>query len=149
MNTDILLNEVGVPYGWGHKGYNASGVPVKEHNGKLVEALYYGYDCSGFAAWVGEHLRSEPLRATWDAKRMEKELPEVRREDVRPFDLAVYPGHVMVVLAVSHAGRVVVIGASGGNFEVTTKEYAERVGAMVKVINRPDYRPDFIGFRRW
>ena len=98
------------------------------------------FDCSGVVAYCLLHAAGLDWRKTWWADRMREKLPPTVTP--APGDLALYPGHVMLVWG---DGRV--FGACGGDSTTTSIERALKRAARVRFRRTVDYRPDFLGYR--
>lgn len=138
-SSSVLLEAVGVPYSYGG-GYPGATWPT----GSRGVGGGVGWDCSGFAQAGLVQLG----QLSTDAEdRTAQGLADTGRsaDGSREGDLAFYGkswskvSHVMLSL-----GNGQVIGASGG----TTSTNADDSGAYVKVFNTPQYRGDFLGWKR-
>ena len=137
----------GRPYVWGAKG------PEQ-------------FDCSGFVTYLIHRMGGYDWRQTHNAAALWRDCESIPEADlhldditkgaplwpcpgVDAGDLAFYgpegePDHVMLVW-----GDGQVLGASGGNHHTTSPEIAAQLGACVRFRPRVDYRPDFLGYRRF
>lgn len=124
--VQACLDKLSAPYTWGA-------------HGPLV------FDCSGLVTWALVSLGGKDFRQTHNAQRLCDTL--LRAESPKPGDLAFYGfdrehvSHVMVLLANGE-----VVGACGGNRDVTSAEIAKARGARVRIRSNHLYRPDFLGF---
>lgn len=122
-------DQMGKPYVWGAKG------PEE-------------FDCSGLVTWALYDLGICDWRNDHNAQTLYGCLPHT--DTPRPGDLAFYGtgrtgiSHVMVVWGGGPDGSV--IGASGGNHDVTSVEIAQKKGARVQIKHSAHYRPDFVGY---
>ncbi len=118
-----------------------------------------GVDCKGwvFLAWVrrGIYAATGPnRRATADyttkagvVRSIANICDPVPVGKQRPYDVAIYPGHVMLVYGVPNAengGHSPVIGASGG----TSATKGDNPAAHVKLFESATYRHDFVCYGR-
>ena len=116
--VNLALKLVGTPYIWGGSSPRV------------------GFDCSGFVVWVYQVFDLLPSGdwtadglAAWFTHRSQQP-----HQHPQPGDMVFYGRvareltHVMLAL-----GGGLVVGASGGDHLCTTREEAQRRGAMVKV----------------
>lgn len=134
-----LLEAEGVPYSWAAGGPSASWPGGgKGKNGGV------GWDCSGFAQGALVRLGLLSPTAT-DRSAAGLYAASSPADGSQVGDLAFYGSssssvsHVMVGM-----GDGQVIGASGGG----SKTNADDPNARVKVFSSPNYRSDFLGWRR-
>lgn len=127
---ELAKEQLGKPYVW-----NADGPDT--------------FDCSGLVCWLLKELFVSNWGATHNCQKLWDEL--VPTKNPKPGDLAFYGlrgkhavkcSHVMI-----HVGDGRVIGACGGNRDVTSVQAAIAKGARVQFKTSKDYRPDFIGYR--
>ena len=108
------------------------------------------FDCSGFVLYGVTLFGAPNLSKTWNCDRMWKSnWARLELGQVEPGDLAFYgmPSHATHVMV--WAGDGSVIGASGGGSNTTTPQVARIQNAFVKRKPVHNYRPDFLGFRRF
>lgn len=109
------------------------------------------FDCSGLVTWSIWTAGGVDLRRTFAASTMWERFEPCQRPAPGELALALYGfpadppvvDHVMVVMP---DGRV--YGACGGDRGTTTLAIAKLRGAKVQYRSGPDYRPDFLGYRR-
>lgn len=124
-----IHEQIGKPYVWGAKGPDA-------------------FDCSGLVTWALWDIGICDWRDNHNAQTLYGCLPHTA--DPRPGDLAFYGtgrfgiSHVMVVWGGGPLGPVV--GASGGNHDITSVDLARAKGARVQMKPSVKYRPDLVGY---
>jgi cell wall-associated NlpC family hydrolase len=137
--ADPLLDALGWLYTWGGSPRTWGDAEQLARAGRGV------VDCSGFAslALVRMGLRKSYKRYT--ALTLANASDPVAWGKQQPGDIAVYPGHVMIVLSRPRSdGDSKVIGASGGG----SKTRGNDPNARVKVFDSARYRKDFMTFGR-
>lgn len=136
----VLLSALGWLYTWGGAAVTTWSAAAALHAaGKAV------VDCSLFAslALVKMGLRRTFKRYT--AATLANACDPIAWGKQMPGDIAIYPGHVMIVLTAPDAhGDSSVIGASGGG----SQTHGDDPNARVKTFKSAKYRGDFVTFGR-
>jgi hypothetical protein len=115
---NLLSSAKGWPYRWGGGVDPISGLGLPWSEGRR------GVDCAGFATMAIERLAangffsSKPLSVRWSAEAAKKYGHRVSVP--QPGDLAVYVGHIEVVLRALPDGDAKIFGASGDHVQVKT-----------------------------
>jgi cell wall-associated NlpC family hydrolase len=123
----LAFDQLDKPYVWGADGPDA-------------------FDCSGLICWLLKELDICDWRSTHNAQRIFDSLQPT--EAPRPGDLVFYgPSPLHIEHVMIHWGDGRVIGACGGNRDVTSIEIARKKNALVRFKPRRGYRPDFVGYR--
>lgn len=126
---DLAELQINKPYVWGGNGpdvFDCSGL------------VWFLLKQAGYAGFENDHNCAH----LWD-KLKHIDEPKVG-------DLAFYGAgknlitHVMIYW--DKCGKM--LGACGGNSDVTSVEIAKKKGARVRFRDTPFYRPDFLGFRK-
>jgi len=137
----VLLAAVGWLYTWG----GAPGLTTWAAAVALAAQGKGVTDCSLFASLALVRMGLRKTFKRYTAATLANACDKVPEGQQRPGDIAIYPGHVMVVLSEPDANGVSrVIGASGGDH--TT--HGDNPNARVKVFDSARYRKDFICYGR-
>lgn len=140
------LSTIGCPYIWAGKGDyvintndgTVQGSPIVEGRRLLV------FDCSGLVTWSVLMAGGKDFRARMYTGDM---LKLAATENPEPGDLALYKGHVEIVVTTVEK-NIMTVGASGGTSKTTTIPLARASQAMVSVKATHLHRRDFLGFRK-
>jgi len=111
-----------------------------------------GFDCSGLVLWIFQNLELLPRKDTTAhgiyslllEQGMISPLLPGREWTPLPGDLLFY-GHDRISHVAIALDDVIAISATGGGSKTTSREIAERDGAMVKV-HKHTYRSDLVAY---
>lgn len=137
----VLLAAVGWLYTWGGAAGLTTWAAAVALAGRGVGVV----DCSLFASLALVKMGIRKTFKRYTAMSLANACDPIAWGDQQPGDVAIYPGHVMIVLTGPDGkGDSRVIGASGGG----SSTHGDNPNARVKTFDSARYRKDFVCFGR-